>query len=99
MTEGATYPAVTYSQLAQNFQPSKDGPIPDGYQFRVQVYAEDSDVLQTIASACRAALDWQTAQFQTKGTYRMVHTNQTDFDFIPENEFYHIAQDYVLRKA
>lgn len=93
------YPAVVYSQLSQNFLTTKDGPIADGYQFRLQGFSSDFDNLQNIAEACRAALDWQEAEFQSKGRFRIVHTNQTDFDFIEDTEFYHVAQDYVLRKA
>lgn len=96
--DGVTYPAVTYSELSQVFDETKDGPLPTGqHGFDVDIYAYEYAGAQSIASAIKSALDWYTGTVNTVVIERIRLIDQTDLPYEDEKELFHIAQEYSIR--
>lgn len=94
------FPAVSYSELEQQYDESKDGPIPTGnHNFDVDIYAKDYPNAQAIASAIKDTLDWYTGTVNTIQIERIRLLDQQDMPYIEEKELFQITQTFAIRVA
>lgn len=95
----ATYPAVVWGQVNENQIITKDGPIPDGWRFQIDVYAPTYAAAQSVAQRLKVKLNWYTASFTGDlGNVRIVFEDQSDAMYQEDKELIKITQDYILRK-
>lgn len=95
-----TYPAAAYSELQQQYDESKDGPIPTGnHSFDVDIYAKNYTSAQSVANAIKAALDWYSGTVNSIEVERVRMLDQQDMPYVEEKELFHIIQTFAIRVA
>lgn len=94
------YPSVTYSELTQQFDDTKDGPIPTGvHDFDVDIYAKNYASIQAISTAIKSVLSWYTGTVNTVNVERIMFIDQSDLPYEEEKELFHAVQQYSIRIA
>ena len=74
-------PYIIMRELDINEIPSKDGPIPQGWVFQVDVYAKTYDEVRSIKTTVRKALNWATFTLSEGGNIRTRITDNSDAPF------------------
>lgn len=93
----ATFPAIVWGQLSDNMLDTKDGPVNDGYNFQLDIYAKDYATAQSIAQDVKSEMQWKQVTVTGLGTCRIAFRDQGDAVVEDENELIHIVQDYRVR--
>ena len=97
LPQHVTYPAIVWGQLADNTRDTKDGPVNDGYQFQLDIYATDYKTVQSLALDIKSALQWKLVTVSGVGVCRIAFRDQGDAVVEDEKELLHIVQDYRVR--
>lgn len=94
----ATYPAIIYSQVSEEFDSSKDGPIPTGiFTYQFDIYASTYPAAQNIANAIKSTLDWYTGTVAGKNVSRIKKGDESDDVWEDDKELIHVVQNYSIR--
>lgn len=94
MPQNVQYPAVVWGQLSERMLQTKDGPSNDGYQFQLDILAEDYATANSIAQALRTKLLWYEFTVADLGNVRISFQDMGDAATEEEKELFHIIQDY-----
>ena len=93
----STYPAVIYSQVTEEFDPSKDGPVPTGvFQYQLDIYADTYPTAQNISNAVKSVLDWYTGSVGGQTISRIRKGDESDDIWEDEKELFHVVQNYSI---
>lgn len=96
--ERVAYPAVTYSEFSQQFDETKDGPIPNGdHSFEIDIYCEENGQGKRLADAIKGVLSWYSGTVNGVSIERIRFLDQSDDLYGDDKEIFHITQEYSIR--
>lgn len=97
IAQQTTYPAVAYSQVSEEFDSSKDGPIPTGrFTYQFDIYADTYPTAQSIANAIKSTLDWYTGTAAGQTISRIKKGDESDDIWEEDKEYFHVVQNYSI---
>lgn len=95
---GTTTPYVVVLQVEEATQPSKDGPIPNGWVFQVACVDENNAGARAASAQAKRALNWQT-KTTPQGHFRTMATDESNASWDQDQEYFQIIQEYRARSV
>lgn len=92
-------PALVVTQLDEQEEITKDGPVSNGWTFQVTVIAANNDQARQVSRIVKTALNWKTATLGTGENIRTRFEDESDASWEPEQRYFQIVQDFKARKT
>jgi hypothetical protein len=96
--QGHPVPLILVTQVEEDEQGTKDGPVPSGWTFEVAAIAEDNPTARQLSRLVKKALNWKTTTLATGETIRSRFVNESDASYDQEQQYFQIVQPYRCRK-
>ena len=91
-------PYLVYSQLGEEVVSTKDGNIPNGWSFDVQIFAESSFHASKIGVAVRKSIDGKTTAVEEIGDLYLSFVDEMDMGFDEKRNLFVIGLNFRAKK-
>jgi hypothetical protein len=99
LPQDSELPAVLVNQLDEAQQLGKDGPVPNGWTFQIDIVAGDNPTARGVARAVKSALNWRTYTLGDGQRFRCVFDDEADADTELSRNIFQIVQDFRARRC
>ncbi|NJC24799.1 tail completion protein gp17 [Neolewinella antarctica] len=89
-------PFMVMQELEINEIATKDGPIPDGWGFQIDLYADNYNDIRSMKKAVRSALNWKVVG-PPGGRIRTKVGDNTDAPFLTPSNLFQYVVDCTAR--